>query len=120
MTLFSKKTLTIAVMMSLMSLPVTAFAMEDLNTQAENLPADFSSHFFDAPLLTKVELDGEYLGDAMVLLSRNNTVQLINFSQFSESKLSSQVRNRWANTLKQSNKLGKVRISRSFLPKLTR
>ncbi|WP_320729461.1 CS1-pili formation C-terminal domain-containing protein [Enterobacter kobei] len=107
MTLFSKKTLTIAVMMSLMSLPVTAFAMEDLNTQAENLPADFSSHFFDAPLLTKVELDGEYLGDAMVLLSRNNTVQLINFSQFSESKLSSQVRNRWANTLKQSNKLGK-------------
>lgn len=107
MLLLRKKPLAIAVALFVFALPAAAVPMEDLFTQAENLPDDFSAHFFDAPLLTKVELDGEYLGDAMILLSRNKTLQLVNFTQSLESKLPAATRGRWAKVLNAPYPLGK-------------
>lgn len=81
--------------------------MDDLIKQADNLPDDFSQHLFDAPLLTRVELDGQYLGDAMILLSRSQTVQMTSFTEIKESKLPAVTRTRWAKALNQPFPLGK-------------
>lgn len=99
MTLPSINHLAAAIALTLMSMPAMAVPMEDLVSQAENLPDDFTTHFFNAPLMTRVELDGQYLGDAMILLSRSKTVQLINFVQSQESKLPPATRSRWAQML---------------------
>lgn len=107
MLLLNKSPLVIAVALFMLPLSVSAVPMEDLVTQADNLPEDFSAHFFDAPLLTKVELDGEYLGDAMILLSRAKTVQLVKFTESSESKLPANLRSRWSHILKNTFPLGK-------------
>lgn len=107
MFLLNKKPLAIAVALFMLPMSVSAVPMEDLVTQADNLPEDFSAHFFDAPLLTKVELDGEYLGDAMILLSRAKTVQLVKFTEFSESKLPAVARSRWSNIFNNAFPLGK-------------
>lgn len=107
MSLPIKTPLTIALAFCMLSLTAAATPMEDLISQADNLPEDFSTHFFDAPLLAKVDLDGEYLGDGMILLSRDRTVQLVKFTEFSESKFSSAVRSRWSHVLKNALPLGK-------------
>lgn len=85
MTLSSKTRLAAVIAFTLMSLQAAALPMEDLISQTENLPEDFSSHFFNAPLMTRIELDGQYR-DAMILLSTEKTVQLVNFIQSNESQ----------------------------------
>ncbi len=63
--------------------------------QAKGLPQEFQAHFFDVPLAVRVELDGRYLGDAMVVLSRDERVQLLEFTDTQESREPAALRRRW-------------------------
>ncbi|QHE91582.1 pilus assembly protein PapC [Pandoraea fibrosis] len=49
----------------------------ELLTQAENLPTDFAEHFFDVPLMVSVDYNGHPAGSAMITLSREGEVHLI-------------------------------------------
>lgn len=83
-------------------------ALESLNLldQAGNLPEDFRDHFFDVPLVLRVERDGQYLGNARALLSRNNTIQLIDFPDSHDSRLPNAERERWLLALAEPRVLG--------------
>ncbi|WP_337883852.1 CS1-pili formation C-terminal domain-containing protein [Chromobacterium haemolyticum] len=72
-----------------------------LLAQVESLPAEFRDHVFDVPLAARVELDGKLLGDAMVLLSRQGTVQLLRFTDDGDSQSVPADRQRWAQALLQ-------------------
>ncbi len=74
--------------------------------QAQGLPREFEAHFFDVPLAVRVELDGRYLGDAMVVLSRDERVQLIEFTDTQESREPPAVRRRWQARLADGRPLG--------------
>lgn len=43
-----------------------------LLAQAKGLPKDFDEHFFDVPLAVRIELDQQPLGEAMIVLSRDD------------------------------------------------
>lgn len=77
-----------------------------LMEQAEGLPEDFRTHFFDAPLVIRVERDGQYLGDATMVVSPRNTIQLIGFADTQDSTLSNDERTRWASALAEPRGLG--------------
>ncbi|HEY9132185.1 MAG TPA: TcfC E-set like domain-containing protein [Dyella sp.] len=74
--------------------------------QADSMPADFREHFFDAPLVVRVERDGRYMGDAKIVLSPRNTVQLLQFTESDESALSATERERWTSYLSVPRALG--------------
>ncbi|MDD2046435.1 TcfC E-set like domain-containing protein [Pseudomonas putida] len=74
--------------------------------QAQGLPREFEAHFFDVPLAVRVELDGRYLGDAMVVLSRDERVQLLEFTDIQESREPAAVRRRWQTRLAEGRQLG--------------
>ncbi|WP_313739481.1 TcfC E-set like domain-containing protein [Pseudomonas sp.] len=74
--------------------------------QAQGLPREFEAHFFDVPLAVRVELDGRYLGDAMVVLSRDERVQLLEFTDIQESREPTAVRRRWQLRLAEGLALG--------------
>ncbi|WP_084167985.1 CS1-pili formation C-terminal domain-containing protein [Pseudomonas vranovensis] len=77
-----------------------------LLTQAEGLPAEFRNHFFDVPLAVRVDLDGRPLGDAMLVLSRDERVQLLEFTDTSSSKEDLQTMKRWQEVLSEPRLLG--------------
>ena len=83
-------------------------AWDNLNLleQAGGLPEDFQAHFFDVPLVVRVERDGQYLGDAKALLSRRNTVALIEFTDSVDSRLPAAERERWLAALAAPRALG--------------
>jgi len=58
-----------------------------LLAQAKGLPSEFEEHFFDVPLAVRVELDQRYLGEAMVVLSRDDRITLIDFADVSDSTI---------------------------------
>lgn len=74
--------------------------------QTEGLPEDFREHFFDVPLTLRVDRDGQLLGEAKVVLSQNNTVQLVEFTDTHDSKLPESERQRWADYLGTPRALG--------------
>jgi hypothetical protein len=77
-----------------------------LLAQAKGLPAEFEEHFFDVPLAVRVELDQQPLGEAMVVLSRDDRVTLLDFTDTSESRFSAGERETWAGILKPGVTLG--------------
>jgi hypothetical protein len=77
-----------------------------LLAQAKGLPADFEEHFFDVPLAVRVELDQQPLGEAMVVLSRDDRITLLEFTDTSENRYGSLEREKWAGYLKQGVPLG--------------
>ncbi|MGA9662468.1 MAG: CS1-pili formation C-terminal domain-containing protein [Pseudomonas alloputida] len=77
----------------------------DLNTFGR-LPEDFEAHFFDVPLAVRVELDQRYLGDAMVVLSRDNRVQLLAFTDTEQSAEPATLRQLWQQRLEGGRMLG--------------
>lgn len=83
-------------------------AWDSLNLldQADGLPEDFRDHFFDVPLVLRVERDGQYLGDARALLSRDNRLQLLDFIDSQDSRLPTSERERWLAALAESRPLG--------------
>jgi hypothetical protein len=77
-----------------------------LLAQAKGLPAEFEEHFFDVPLAVRVELDQQPLGEAMIVLSRDDRVTLLDFTDTSESRFSAGEREAWADILKPGVALG--------------
>lgn len=74
--------------------------------QAEGLPKEFDEHFFDVPLAVRIDLDGRLLGEAMVVLSRDERVQLLEFTDTHESQEPDTVRQRWSEVLQAGQALG--------------
>ncbi|NUU36849.1 CS1-pili formation C-terminal domain-containing protein [Pseudomonas sp. C2B4] len=77
-----------------------------LLAQAKGLPADFEEHFFDVPLAVRVELDQQPLGEAMVVLSRDDRITLLEFTNTSENRYGPAEREKWASYLKPGVPLG--------------
>ncbi|MCU1733028.1 MULTISPECIES: TcfC E-set like domain-containing protein [unclassified Pseudomonas] len=74
--------------------------------QAEGLPKGFDEHFFEVPLAVRVELDGRLLGEALVVLSRDDRVQLLNFTDSRDSQEPEILRQAWAVALGNGLALG--------------
>ena len=77
-----------------------------LLAQSKGLPREFEEHFFDVPLAVRVELDQQFLGEAMVVLSRDDRITLVDFTEVSGSKIKSVERDTWSTYLKQGIALG--------------
>ncbi|MNF45898.1 hypothetical protein D3C84_270450 [compost metagenome] len=77
-----------------------------LLAQAKGLPTEFEEHFFDVPLAVRVELDQQFLGEAMVVLTRDDRLTLVDFADVSESTIKASERDTWSNYLKQGVALG--------------
>jgi len=80
--------------------------LPSLLEQRERMPAEFREHLFGNPLTVRVELDGDYLGDAEVLLHEDNRVQLIGFGEAHGSTWPESERTRWADALAEPLLLG--------------
>lgn len=81
-------------------------SQQGILSQAQGLPSDFSEHFFDVPLAVRVELDGRLLGEALVMLDRQERVQLIEFTASEDSAEPDHLRQRWADYLAEGQPLG--------------
>jgi outer membrane usher protein FimD/PapC len=79
----------------------------DLLTQVQGLPADFRDHFFDVPLVVRVDLNGAYLADAMLMLGRDQTVQLIKYTETDQSTANEDERDLWLKALANPRPLGR-------------
>lgn len=77
-----------------------------LLSQAKGLPEEFEAHFFDVPLAVRVELDQQYLGEAMVVLTRDDRITLLEFTDTQDSLISAADRGQWEHLLKQGRLLG--------------
>jgi hypothetical protein len=77
-----------------------------LLSQAKGLPADFEEHFFDVPLAVRVELDQQPMGEAMIILSRDDRITLLEFTDTSDSNIGAVERDTWATYLKSGVALG--------------
>ncbi|MHC8317988.1 CS1-pili formation C-terminal domain-containing protein [Pseudomonas sp. LB3P31] len=86
--------------------PENGHTPRSLLAQVKGLPSEFEEHFFDVPLAVRVELDQQFLGEAMVVLSRDDRLTLMAFSDVSDSSIASGERETWANYLKQGVPLG--------------
>ncbi|MBD1551907.1 pilus assembly protein PapC [Pseudomonas sp. C2L11] len=86
--------------------PVGTAPLPSLLAQAETLPAEFRDHFFDVPLAARVDLNGRYLADALLILGRDNTVQLLKYTATAESEVPLQTRELWLGALASPQPLG--------------
>lgn len=77
-----------------------------LLAQAEGLPQEFHEHFFDVPLAVRVMLDNKELGEAMVVLSRDERVTLLDFTDTRNSDITPSERDLWRARLQQGAALG--------------
>ncbi|AOZ11313.1 pilus assembly protein PapC [Pseudomonas lundensis] len=77
-----------------------------LLAQAKGLPADFEEHLFDVPLAVQVERDQQRVGEAMIVLTRDDRLTLLEFTDHEGSQLSLDERDTWATFLKQGVPLG--------------
>jgi len=77
-----------------------------LEQQAADLPDDFIGHFFNVPLAVRVTMQGEYLGDAMAVLSPRESVTLLHFTASNESPWPDSMRTRILGMLRNSQALG--------------
>lgn len=77
-----------------------------LLAQAKGLPTEFEEHFFDVPLAVRVELDQQFLGEAMVVLTRDDRITLVEFTDVSDSTIKSSERDTWSNYMNQGVALG--------------
>ena len=77
-----------------------------LLSQSEGLPKDFEEHFFDVPLAVRVELDQQFLGEAMIVLGRDDRITLLEFTDIGDSNFSASERDTWQQLLQQGMPLG--------------
>lgn len=77
-----------------------------LEQQAADLPDDFIGHFFNVPLAVRVVIQGEYLGDAMAVLSARDSVTLLHFNASYESPWPDSMRTRILDMLRSPQPLG--------------
>lgn len=81
-------------------------ARPSLLAQAQDLPQEFQEHFFDVPLAVRVVLDNQELGEAMVVLSRDERVTLLDFTDTRASDVPPAERELWRGLLQQGVALG--------------
>ncbi|AVE07380.1 pilus assembly protein PapC [Pseudomonas palleroniana] len=77
-----------------------------LLSQSKELPSDFEQHFFDVPLAVRVELDQQFLGEAMIVLGRDDRITLLAFGDVADSQFSAGERDKWQQLLQQGMPLG--------------
>ena len=77
-----------------------------LLAQAKGLPSDFEEHFFDVPLAVQVQLNQQLIGEAMIVLSRDDRLTLLEFTDHDTRALPISERESWADYLKQGVPLG--------------
>ncbi|MEB5932394.1 TcfC E-set like domain-containing protein [Pseudomonas mosselii] len=82
-------------------------ARKSLLAQAQGLPKEFHEHFFGVPLAVRVMLDQQVLGEAMVILSRDERVTLLDFTDTRDSDIAAAERERWQSLLQQGVTLGR-------------
>ncbi|AQT92813.1 TcfC E-set like domain-containing protein [Pseudomonas azotoformans] len=108
--MFSKTSIAgaLALMVSASALATTAPGTTpgSLLSQSKGLPKDFEEHFFDVPLAVRVELDQQSLGEAMIVLGRDDRITLLEFTETDESTVSAAERGRWEQLLQQGMPLG--------------
>ncbi|MBE8591391.1 CS1-pili formation C-terminal domain-containing protein [Pseudomonas sp. MAFF 301449] len=78
----------------------------NLLTQSQGLPAGFVDHFFDVPLAVRVDLDQKFLGEALIVLSRDELVTLLEFTESGDSKVPAAIRDTWQGLLEKGLPLG--------------
>ena len=74
--------------------------------QTKGLPADFEEHLFDVPLAVMVERDQQRVGEASIVLTRDNQLTLLEFTDQDASQVSDDERDTWAHYLKKGVQLG--------------
>nr|WP_255426031.1 CS1-pili formation C-terminal domain-containing protein [Providencia sp. JUb39] len=74
--------------------------------QIQMMPSDFRAHFFNSPISARVILDDKYLGDATLVLSEDDRVQLLQFTDISDSEWTEAERQSWLTLLSQPVPLG--------------
>ncbi|EFQ61485.1 hypothetical protein PFWH6_4787 [Pseudomonas fluorescens WH6] len=94
---------------SALAAPAPDTTVRSLLAQAEGLPSDFEEHFFDVPLAVRVDLDGQLLGEAMIVLSRDDQLTLLDFTDSGDSQFTPAERDVWATYLQQGITLGACR-----------
>ncbi|MGN7742378.1 CS1-pili formation C-terminal domain-containing protein [Pseudomonas sp. 22526] len=77
-----------------------------LLAQAEGLPKEFNEHFFDVPLAVRVTLDRRVLGEAMIVLSRDERVTLLEFNDTHDSDIAAAERDNWQALLQRGVAIG--------------
>lgn len=104
----NKLTMLLSCMLSGMAFHSQADATPPLSVlqQIQQLPADFVDHMFDVPLVVRVELNARYLGDAMIVLDRQENIQLLAFTDERDSEYGDEQRQRWLQRLAGKTALG--------------
>lgn len=77
-----------------------------LMTQAKGLPEEFRENFFDVPVAVRIVVDRQELGEAMVLLSRDEHITLVEFTDTQNSEISETERANWQSVLEKGIALG--------------
>ncbi|MBW8125837.1 MULTISPECIES: TcfC E-set like domain-containing protein [Pseudomonas] len=77
-----------------------------LLSQSKGLPTDFEQHFFDVPLAVRVELDQQFLGEALIVLGRDDRITLLEFNDTEDSNYAASERDTWEQLLQQGMALG--------------
>lgn len=101
----------IAVTLALL-FPAASMAAAEVSTprsllaQAKGLPADFEEHLFDVPLAVQVERNSQLVGEAMVVLTRDDRLTLLEFTDFNASQIPASERDTWSEFLQQGVQLG--------------
>jgi hypothetical protein len=86
--------------------PVPANDQGTASAFAGDLPEGFADAVFDTPLAVRIEVDGQYLADAMVVLGRNQHIQLTEMLQSADSAIALDVRQDYETLLRKGLKLG--------------
>lgn len=89
-----------------MAAPGNNYTPRSLLVQAKGLPSDFEEHFFDVPLAVRVERDQQFVGEAMIVLTRDDRLTLLAFTDHSDSPITGTERDTWEQYLKPGIPLG--------------
>lgn len=77
-----------------------------LIAQSQGLPTGFTDHFFEVPLAVRIELDQQVLGEALIVLSKDDRVTLLEFTDTGDSKVPAATRDTWQAILEKGVALG--------------
>lgn len=88
------------------AVPNNTYTPRSLLAQAKGLPSEFEEHFFDVPLAVRVERDQQFVGEAMIVLTRDDRLTLLDFTDHSDSPITGTERDVWDNYLKSGVPLG--------------
>ncbi|MGU3522794.1 CS1-pili formation C-terminal domain-containing protein [Enterobacteriaceae bacterium C23F] len=97
--MFKIRPINLLVSLAIASGSLQASASTSLSDQVAMIPDEFKTHFYNVPLSAKVTLNGRVLGDAMLILTEDNRVSLIEFTDHSESEYSDRERQEWLKSL---------------------